>query len=236
MKLLAWNILHGGGARRMPQIALSLLEHDADIVVLTEYRRTVGGQIRAVLDDHGWRHQVSTEPAQGVNGILIASRWPLEFRPFEAAEASGRLLQAVLPQADTTIIAAHVPDRSAPRARTGCWRALLNLARACRAGDAIVLGDFNTGRHQLDESGATFNCTALLGELSAMGYADAWRLMNPDGREFSWRSSIGNGFRIDAAFVSPSLRPRVRAASYSHAERENRVSDHSALLLSLAAH
>lgn len=235
MKLLAWNILHGGGARRMPQITLSLLEHDADVVVLTEYRRTVGGQIRAVLDDHGWRHQVSTEPAEGVNGILIASRWPLEIRQVEDAQAPGRLLQAVLPQVDTTIIAAHVPDRSSPRARTGCWRALLGLARACRAADAIVLGDFNTGRHRLDEAGATFNCTALLGELAAMGYADAWRLLNPDGKEYSWRSSAGNGFRIDAAYVSPSLRPRVCSACYSHAERENRVSDHSALLLSLTA-
>jgi hypothetical protein len=43
MRLLTWNLRHGGGARRMPWITLSLLEHKADVVVLTEFRRHVGG-------------------------------------------------------------------------------------------------------------------------------------------------------------------------------------------------
>jgi len=234
VKLLAWNILHGGGPRRMPDITLSLLEHDADVVVLTEYRRSIGGQIRAVLDDHGWRHQVSTEPPPGVNGILVASREPLEPAGGQAGTLALRLLQAFLPQADTTLIAAHIPDRSERRARTECWRGLLSLARTARSGRCIILGDFNTGRHHRDEPGATFNCTALLGELAAMGYIDAWRAMHPDDREYSWISRAGNGFRIDSAFVSREVGPRLRAAHYSHLERERKVSDHSALLLTLA--
>lgn len=233
MKLLAWNILHGGGARRMPEIALRLLEHDADVIVLTEYRRTVGGQIRAVLDDHGWRHQVCTEPQPGVNGILVASRIEARAGAEVCGDGAGRVLQVLLPSAHTTVIAAHIPDGSQPRGRTGCWRAVLTLARESRDRDAVVLGDFNTGRHHLDEPGATFTCTALLGELAALGYADAWRQLNPQGRELSWRSQAGNGFRIDAAFVSAPLRERIRAAEYSHLERENRLSDHSALVLRL---
>lgn len=234
MRLLAWNILHGGGARRMPEIALTLLEHEADVVVLTEYRRTVGGQIRGVLDDHGWRHQLTAEPAEGGNGILVAARTGLEAGPAFDRGVPGRLLQATLPQADMSIIAAHIPDGSAPRARTECWRSLLDRARTLRETSCVILGDFNSGRHRLDEPGATFSCTALLGELAALGYVDAWRALNPEGREQSWRSRAGNGFRIDAAHVSAGLRGRIRAASYSHAVRETGVSDHSAVLVELA--
>lgn len=234
MKVLTWNILHGGGPRRLPDIVLALLEHDADVVVLTEYRRTLGGQLRGVLDDHGWRYQVSTEPPPGENGVLIASRMALEAGESAPGGPSGRLLQVHIRQTDTTVIAAHVPDRSAPGPRVACWRALLNLARARRDGLCVVLGDFNTGRHHLDEPGATFTCTALLGELAALGYADAWRALNPGERAASWVSRAGNGYRIDSAYVSARLRPALRAAGYSHAERERGVSDHSVLVVDLA--
>lgn len=234
MRLLAWNILHGGGARRLPEITLALLEHDADVVVLPEYRRTVGGQIRAVLDDHGWSHQLTVEPEGGGNGILIAARFEVEPGPAFECGVPGRLLQALLPQKDTAIIAAHIPDGSSPRARTECWRSLLARARALRDRSCVILGDFNTGRHRLDEPGATFTCTALLGELAALGYVDAWRFRNPGAREPTWLSRAGNGFRIDGAFVSAGLRGRIRAADYSHAVRETRVSDHSAVVLELA--
>jgi len=38
MRLLAWNIRQGGGSR-LPRIADALKRQDADIVVLSEYRR-----------------------------------------------------------------------------------------------------------------------------------------------------------------------------------------------------
>jgi hypothetical protein len=37
MRLLTWNIRQGGGSR-LPRIADALKRHDADIVVLSEYR------------------------------------------------------------------------------------------------------------------------------------------------------------------------------------------------------
>jgi len=37
MRLLAWNIRQGGGSR-LPRIAEALKRHDADIVILSEYR------------------------------------------------------------------------------------------------------------------------------------------------------------------------------------------------------
>src|SRR5438045_4049374 len=95
-KLLTWNLRHGGGSRRTPAIALSLLEHRADIVVLTEFRRTTGGQIAGVLFDHGLRFQHSTDPAQGTNGLLIASRTPMLIEPGPERDAGGGAITATV--------------------------------------------------------------------------------------------------------------------------------------------
>lgn len=97
----------------------------------------------------------------------------------------------------------------------------------------MIVGDFNTGRHHLDEAGQTFTCTALLGQLATMGYADAYRATAPDGREASWFSHTGQGFRLDHAFVSAPLAGSVRAARYAHELRLAGLSDHAPMRLDL---
>jgi hypothetical protein len=64
MRILAWNILHGGSGRRLPEIVLALLGHRPDVVVLSEFRARLGGQIRGILADHGLSHQAATPPPQ----------------------------------------------------------------------------------------------------------------------------------------------------------------------------
>ena len=68
---------------------------------------------------------------------------------------------------------------------------------------------------------------------TAVGFSDLWRHRYPDGREFSWYSHRGNGFRIDHAFLSSSLAARAGVIRYSHEERLAGLSDHSVLLLDL---
>lgn len=231
-KLLTWNLLHGGGPRRMPAIALSLVEHRADVVVLTEYRRTTGGQIAGVLADHGLHHQLSNDPPKGCNGILVASRAPLA--PGASVPAAGRRLSTVdIPDLGLALTGLHIPPDGSP-GREAVFQCVVALAKSSRDKPFLLLGDFNAGRHRLDEEGSTFTCTRLLGEIATCGYTDAWRIKHPDSREFTWYSHEGRGFRIDHAFLSPPLAPRLISCEYSHAERETGLSDHSALLLHLA--
>jgi exodeoxyribonuclease-3 len=236
VKLLAWNILHGGGARKMPEIALAIVGHTPDIVLLTEFRTTTGGQIRAILSDHGLTHQACTDPARNTNGILIASRAPLAPDPPPPGPpkgALGRLLGAAIPDLGLHILGVHIPcdGPGQDTARAWVWREVLRAARAGRDEPCMVVGDFNTGRHFVDEQGATFSHTVSLGKLASLGYSDAWRTRHPDGREPTWISHLGQGFRLDHAFVSAPLLPRLREARYSHRERESRTSDHSALIV-----
>src|ERR1700738_2242553 len=62
MRLLAWNIRQGGGFR-LPRIADALKRHDADIVVLSEYR---GGpsasRLVTALHALGYRHATTLVP------------------------------------------------------------------------------------------------------------------------------------------------------------------------------
>ena len=61
MRLLAWNIRQGGGAR-LAAIAKALARHEADILVISEYR---GGdsasRLRAALAVLGYRHQTDLD-------------------------------------------------------------------------------------------------------------------------------------------------------------------------------
>ena len=59
----------------MPQIADALSRHEADVLVLSEYR---GGEaavrLLAALATLGYRHATPLAPPQGRSGVLIAAR------------------------------------------------------------------------------------------------------------------------------------------------------------------
>jgi exodeoxyribonuclease III len=241
---LAWNLRHGGGSRAMPHIVLTLIEHAPDVILLSEFRTTTGGQIAACLADHGWAFQHSTDPPRGTNGLLIASRTPLHAIEHDADASRGstllapaacrrRYAEVELPALSLSLAGVHIPCDGKGLGREHVFRMLLDSARRRHEQPFVLLGDFNAGRHHLDESGATFSCTRCIGQLAALGYRDAWRHLNPGDRQYSWYSHEGEGFRIDHAFISGALVPRLRACRYSHAERTRNLSDHSALVLTL---
>ena len=70
---------------------------------------------------------------------------------------------------------------------------------------------------------------ALLAK-SGRGWVDAYRVLHPEGQDYTWWSNRGAarannvGWRIDYQFVTPSLRDRLRACSIY---REQRFSDHA---------
>lgn len=247
IRIIHWNILHGGGSRRMPEIVLNLLTHKPDLILLSEYRTTIGGQIRGVLADHGLEHQRSSLPAPHKNGLLWASRLPLHIPGNPAPTTHGlsaRWLEVAVEGLDLRLTGLHIPDDSRPTARAVCWRAVVEHAKAQKKNRHIFVGDLNTGRHGLDEEGRTFTCTSQLGAVCTLGYADAFRVFSPRTREWTWKAPLGSrarpastalsgGFRLDSALVSAPLIPRLLRADYLHCVRETGVSDHSAMVLDL---
>lgn len=69
--------------------------------------------------------------------------------------------------------------------------------------------------------------------LIEMGLRDAYRHCQPGGRDHSWRSRNGVGQRLDHVFISDSLRPHTKTCRYVHEPRDKKLSDHSAMRLTL---
>ncbi len=230
MRLLAWNIRQGGGAR-LAAIAEALARHEADILIISEYR---GGdsadRLRTALAASGYRHQTGLAPPPGKNGVLIAAR-----RPFREHGAVGALLpepyrMVRVEVAGLALCGIYMPNLLA---KVPYWEALIAALAAEPDGAMLAIGDFNTCRAYVDEAGAIDACAHFMDKVEAIGFCNLWRRRYPEGREFSWYSTRGNGFRIDHAFLSPALAAQAGAVRYSHDERLAGLSDHSPLILDL---
>jgi exonuclease III len=241
MRLVTWNILHGGGTRRTPLIALRLCDLAPDLVVLTEFRRTTGGQIAGVLFDRGLVHQRSTDPPPGRNGVFVASRTPLgPGSPGPGAWAAHRWLDVCLPALGATLTAIHAPDthRSDPsriQRQAAYWQHLVRVCASRKGSKHIIAGDLNTGRHGLDERGRTFTGTVFLGRISTLGYRDAFRIGQPYAAAPTWHSHTGTGFRIDAIWVSGCLSGEVSGAFHDASARAMSESDHAPVVVDLGS-
>ena len=230
LRLLTWNIRAGGGSR-IAAIVAALAPHEADVLVLTEYRDgTSVFSLHTELERLGYKWVTRHLPPRGRNGVSIASR-----RRFQeigllssAVDEPWRMIEVVIGR--IRVIGVYMPNL---RVKIPYWEALINIISKRVKESILTLGDFNTCRAYLDEPGATDSTARFMDEVQTAGFRDLWRDRNPDGREFSWYSTRGNGFRIDHAFLSPRLVKRVTDIRYEHAAREARVSDHSMLVLDL---
>lgn len=231
MRLVTLNLRHGVG-RRMPALLEALLGHGPDVVVLTEHRNNAASTLlREGLRAAGLRHQIVSHDDPRVNHLLVASRRPLDAAPQRCLDFDRQRLLSVRVDG-LRLVAAHLPNL---HAKLPHWEALLRLAASGRRTPTVYIGDFNTGHDVRDVDGGPFPFTASeqMETLLALGWVDAWRHLNPLGREFTWFSHRSRGFRLDHAFLSPACAPRLRAAWFDHAVRETGATDHSALILDL---
>jgi exodeoxyribonuclease-3 len=242
MRILSWNILHGGGSRTS-SILEAIARHDPDLLTLQEVRSIEGRDpLIEGLDELGLRHRVLS-PTSGPrqNGVLVAARRPFEAAPFSAAIGAGGgtagapvyalrcHFEGKGAEPPLQLIAVRFPQK---QDQVPLFEALLALPSAWRLGSSLLIGDFNCGIPFEDSETRTFACTAWFQQLLRQGWIDAWRRRHRQGREFSWISRPqGHGFRYDHALVSPELDQRITAVTYDHEVRTEGHSDHSALLL-----
>ena len=237
MRLLAWNIQHGGGSR-MARIVEEISAYDPDVIAVTEFRAGPGVALSAALKERGWPHVETTHPAGNQNGIAVFSRSPIgRKRRCPAGAERLRWLDIDLPEYGFGMGVLHVMAAGSSK-KHPTNEARLASGRSCY-GRFLFVGAWNTGAHRLDETGKTFVCAEHFGRLSALGWEDMWRHHNPGITEWTWYSKLkggarGNGFRLDHAFATPSLVPRVTSCRYSHVERGAGISDHSMVLVEIA--
>jgi exodeoxyribonuclease-3 len=235
MRLLSWNIRHGGG-RRLPAICDAIIKHAPDVIIIAEYRSIPGKILLSRFAEAGWPYAVSSQPPPRENGVAVFSRAPL----VPSVPPPDRWVEVELPLHGLAVAAVHVPVRGRDISRKDAyWRSVLEHASNKRRESFVFIGDWNTGAALGDAQpeGTGFSCCEHFHAMAEHGFVDAWRLLHSNDRAFSWysrrRGSERNGFRIDQAFLSTPLIDRLTSCEYGHDERRAGISDHAPLLLDI---
>ena len=231
MRIITWNARHGGGTRATT-FAEKLASLSPDVAVITEYRNgPTGAEIKNVLEHAGLPYFSSVSTPAKLNTVLLCSRTPFEERRLGSLGGeSHRCTWAIVN--GRNILGFYFPQN---KEKAKVFDSICSLDPNVLEEPSILIGDFNTGRHFLDERAKTFYCAEYFDRLQELGWVDAWRSRNQDVKEFSWFSNAGNGFRIDHAFTSSRLNKEIEYVGYDHEVREVGLSDHSAMIVELSS-
>lgn len=233
MKILSWNIQHGGGSR-VQSILKEIKIVDSDIVILTEFRNSRNGNIiKNELFKYGYHNQhINLDLSENLNSVAVFSK--IKFtKKSVPEEISKGVIKVCINNID--IYAMYFPQKT----EKDLFFRYIIKSILDKKNNNLFIGDFNTGKNNLDkdDSGANFYCAKRLSEIEGLNHIDCWRYFNHDKREYTWysqRKGVNhNGFRVDHAFISLNKIDTLQNCSYKHSVRTERISDHSILLLEL---
>ena len=239
MRIVFWNIMHGGGSRA-GAIVEQILAWNPDIVALAEFRGTQPSRtIAASLHSAGLVHQLSTVNADEPtwNALLLASRFELE-RVSREADPEPHYLW--LHGKAKFKLAFHIGVVLVPLGTQ--WYeyldATVKVAEDGQFGPGIIIGDTNCALTGLDEDteySADFK-ERFVAPMFEHGWRDAFRAFHPHEDAPTWFSTYGNGFRLDHAYANSDLQPYVTSCAHDWGRAWNgkKLSDHAAILLDLS--
>jgi len=230
MRIITWNIRHGGG-KRLEAICKALTSKTPDIVVITEFRNgETGKSLQSYFEESGLTHLHAGKTAPRQNSTLIASRHPFLKTGFVARAVEHPFRMPYVQMKDLTVAGAYLPIL---RQKHPYWERLVPWSQKRRRSPLLVTGDFNTGRHFLDETGASYISSHYMDAMEKAGFDDLWRSAHPNAREFTWYSHRQNGFRLDHMFGTEAIQQQVTSIRYDHRVRDQNVSDHSMMIVDL---
>jgi len=227
LKILSWNIRQGGGSR-VSKICDALIQYGAQIVILSEFRNNKSGDlIRKYLLKAGYLYQTISGSTGNTNSVAIFSKLECEHLLFPSSD----------PEYPHNVIAARykaftVYGMYLPHKKKHVLFDFL-LSEIDKDDSCILAGDFNTGKNYIDQAGDSFWYTDKLLQLEENNYVDAYRQCHGDAKEYSWYSHQGNGYRYDHTYIHNAIIPIVQDCYYLHEWREDKLSDHSPMVLEL---
>lgn len=226
--ILSWNIQQGGGTRTL-RITKALEKNNATVIVLSEYKNNANGQkIRQRLLQAEYRYQFVTPSLSQENSVLIVSKLPCSSQLHSSSDENYPHNILEVKFSAFNIIGVYLPHKK----HHALIPYLTNLISSSET-PYIIAGDFNTGKNYIDQKGSSFWYTDELIKMEDAGYIDAYRHVYQDAKEYSWFSHQGNGYRYDHTYIHHSLAPIVKDCFYLHLWREEKLSDHSPMLLKL---
>lgn len=225
-----WNLRHGGG-KRTKEILESIEENNnIDVLVLTEFRNN---QNKVIFENglikQGYKFVKTLNIEPKLNSVLIASKKEFESQEFPTLNIhKQRVLKIIIGK--YSIYGCYFPGQDLKKE---VFEFLLSEIEKNGKENVIITGDINTGKHFLDEKGATFYHSEYLDKFEKKGLIDAWRKVHGEKKEYTWYSNTGNGFRLDHFFIDENLSDKILNCEYIHKYREVKISDHSMMTLVL---
>jgi exodeoxyribonuclease III len=230
-KIVSLNVRSGGG-RRGGAICQFLDSYQPEIVVITEWQESTAGNSFIEWSVSRSMHYASLNGKP--NGVYVAAREPFHFESMTPeGEFTGALLLVRFPL--WSLLACYFPQMYS---KSYFFSKCLETAIAHEKHPFAIIGDFNTGNQLTDRSaaGSRYACADRFDALTReAGLVDLWRRTFGTGVcEWSWLSRA-NGFRIDHAFGNELFIQLMRPICvYDHTPRENKITDHSAIVVTLS--
>lgn len=243
LRLLAWN-LQSPSLERVRRQLTWMYETRSNVLVLTEVKLGDGAaHLAKDLDSNGF---TVLRPAHGPDDryVNVIATKGYDVRPValpsESPRFSGARLSSHAGELDVVALYSLTngmtvqSSRSRAAFQQDVLRALAVRLRAEPDVPLLVAGDFNVLEPGHIPSSDLFeeHDYAFYRGLEQLGLLDAYRRLQPDGTDLSWYGPQG-GQRLDHAFTSPVLAGRLTECGFDHTARTTRLSDHSALTLTL---
>jgi len=227
LKILSWNIRQGGGSR-IKGILKSIKEVNPHIIGLSEWRNNAAGlEMRIALLRMGYLYQF-VPPTTTANAVFLASKYAFSGLLCSEADANfpNNIVMGKFDAFDLYVV--YLPHKK----RHSLFPYLIERVKQSNR-STIIVGDYNTGHNGIDQKGNSFWYTDDLEELESSGMKDAFRMVHGNAEIYSWYSHQGNGYRYDHSYISEDLTDLIANCEYLHTFREEGISDHSPMLLSL---
>jgi len=242
LTIFCWNINNPSYERACKQVSW-LCAQEADIFILTECKQSKGCfLLKEYFQRYGY-YVVFPKPEGNEYGVMIISKYPFEHSNFtnHINYLSSRLVSINLSFANKLeIIGTYVPSRDSSYEKIERKnRFLKNLTDAFNENHSfhrrIFCGDFNILEPDHIPYYSFFKEWEydFYRNLTKYQLKDAFRHLNPGIQEYSWVGRTGDGYRYDHCFVSIDILPLLQKCYYLHEPREQKLSDHSALITTL---
>lgn len=256
MRICTYNI--NGTNARLPRLLEWLDETRPDVACLQEIKCQTESFPCSEIGALGYR--VAVVGQKGFNGVALIARAPIDVQltalPGDEADEQSRYIEADI--AGVRIASLYLPNgnpQPGPKFdyKLGWMERLIARARTLLELEApvVLAGDYNVcptdddlydPRAMADDALVQPESRARFRTLANLGYTDAIRALQPQGRAYSyWDYQAGawqkdNGLRIDHLMLSPQAADRLSAAGIDRAYRaREKPSDHTPVWCELAA-
>lgn len=243
LTILSLNIRNPSIERAKRQ-ARWLHDKSADIFVLTECKGSEGCSLLAnYFQCYGYNVEFP-EMKNKEYGVLIASKFDLERTEFSdrVSYLSSRVVSVKVNsfRHRLEIIGVYVPSRGFNnkykerkkrflRKLSAAFQESINFRSTVFCGDLNILEPDHKPHYPGFEEWEYESYREFLNH----SMIDAFRHLYPNAREYSWIGRVGHGYRYDHCFVSSDLLHLVQNCYYIHEPREEKLSDHAAMITEL---